>query len=171
MEVRQSKAWKGRKPRSSARTPRLSEVRNREKGTAARRRSKIAPIRPKAGTTFAKPAPDHTGIARVEHNLVGRNKRGKSWRILDGLNSSGFIQKPISLAARDRRPEHIVNARIPSEVDRSPEAWNPAEHGHHNQYGEAGCILPSGSLIPEHLRTIVDLSCLRLREGHLSGLR
>src|SRR5215471_11844375 len=53
-EVRKSKAWKGRKPRSSGRTLCLSEVRNRGKGTVARRGSKTAPIRPRAETTFGE---------------------------------------------------------------------------------------------------------------------
>src|SRR5579883_3303303 len=53
-EVRQSKALKGRKPRSSGRTPRLSEAPSRGKGTALRRESKTAPSRRKAGTTFGE---------------------------------------------------------------------------------------------------------------------
>src|SRR6516225_8225802 len=67
-EAPQSKAWNGRKPRCSGRTPRLSEVRSRGKGITARRGSKIAPIQLKAQTRFgeasARPRGDRSSGAQ-----------------------------------------------------------------------------------------------------------
>ncbi len=58
-----------------------------------------------------------------------RRDRGQDRRILNRLDRPRLVKESIAFPFRERRAEDVVDARVVTEIQRSPEARHPEREG------------------------------------------
>src|SRR5262245_46909397 len=93
-------------------------------------------------------------------------QREKRW-VLDRLDCSGFIKKPVSFSFRKRSTENVVNARIIAEIQRSTESGKPEQNSGEDEGRDARDLQEAdqNTLHPRPLSLLMDIAEIKSEEN------
>jgi hypothetical protein len=86
----------------------------------------------------SQPVTENDDVVRSQYPSMKSNQDRQHRGVQRRLNLSGFVEQPVTFTLGQRSSQDVVGGAVPSQIDRSFEAGNPAKRGQRgkNQRGD-----------------------------------